>query len=90
MCPNVLWKCLARKRRGNSGEGFGATGFLVQHSCAQNKTPRARFESETYVDQPSPKCCSRKSIDTAGEVENGTEVPYLALGFPGGQNSALI
>ena len=86
----MLWKCQARKRRGNSGKWSWGQELATQDSCAQNKTPRTQFESETYVDQPSPKCCSRKSIDTAGEVENGTEVLYLGLGFPGGQNSALI
>ena len=33
----------------------------------------------TYVDQPSPKCCSRRIIDAVEKVENGTRVLSRAL-----------
>ena len=85
--------CSGSAKPGNAGATLVRVlgpRLATQDSCAQNKTPRTRFESETYVDQPSPKCCSRRSIDTAGEVENGTEVLYLGHGFLRGQNSVLI
>ncbi len=40
----------------------------------KTKRPRLDLSLGTFVDQPSPKCCSRKSIDSQARVENGTSV----------------
>jgi hypothetical protein len=45
---------------------------------AQNKTPQTRMSHGTYVDQPSPKCCSRTTVLAALKWGNGSSVPYMA------------
>jgi hypothetical protein len=47
-------------------------------SRAQNKTPQTRSSRGTYVDQPSPKCCSIESIGERRELVNGTQVLYAS------------
>ena|ERR1700730_17781615 len=47
-------------------------------STKQN-APGLDLSLGTYVDQPSPKCCSRRIIDAVEKVENGTRVPSRAL-----------
>jgi hypothetical protein len=49
---------------------WGNAGVLAR----KTKRPRLDLSLGTYVDQPSPKCCSRRSIGGDGKVENGTGV----------------
>src|SRR5271165_2463591 len=45
---------------------------------AQNKTPQTQLSHGTYVDQPSPKCCSRITLRPTRNWVNGPTVPYPA------------
>jgi hypothetical protein len=53
-------------------------GAAPTKSCAQNKTPRAQFESWAPVDQPSPKCCSRTTLSLSPKTVNGSLVLWPA------------
>src|SRR3974390_57061 len=62
------------KSRGFAEKPGRSMGFSVQ-----NKTPPARLERGTYVDQPSPKCCSRRRLNVPGKSVNGPGVLYPEL-----------
>jgi hypothetical protein len=55
----------------NSGENPLRSTRHLEH---KTKRPRLDLSLGTYVDQPSPKCCSRRIIDAVEKVENGTRV----------------
>ena len=56
--------------------GLGRLSILLTYllTLAQNKTPQTRLSRGTYVDQPSPKCCSIRSIGEGLVLVNGTLV----------------
>src|SRR5580693_9065840 len=43
--------------------------------CVQNKTPQTHSSHGTLVDQPSPKCCSRRRLNRSRSWGNGSSVP---------------
>jgi hypothetical protein len=45
--------------------------------AAKQNAPRLNLSPGTYVDQPSPKCCSRTRLRLFGKLENGPFVPCL-------------
>jgi hypothetical protein len=44
----------------------------------KTKRPGLGLSRGTFVDQPSPKCCSRRSIRVGWQTVNGTLVPGVA------------
>src|ERR1700685_1400357 len=51
-------------------------GALYCENSAQNKTPQTQSSHGTLVDQPSPKCCSRRRLKQGPKAVNGPVVPY--------------
>src|SRR5208283_1762471 len=44
----------------------------------KTKRPRLSLSLGTSVDQPSPKCCSRTTLNVTPNPVNGSPVPYMA------------
>jgi hypothetical protein len=44
----------------------------------KTKRPRLGLSRGTYVDQPSPKCCSMTILDSVAAMRNGSNVPHEA------------
>src|ERR1017187_10573886 len=63
-----------------STSDWGNPGVLAR----KTKRPRLDLSLGTYVAQPSPKGCSRRSIGGGGEVENGTGMVCPGTGGLGG------
>jgi hypothetical protein len=66
-----------RRKGGGLGEGGPAIAGGLKHldngKCSgKTKRPRLDLSRGTFVDQPSPKCCSRTRVRLGEREENGT------------------
>src|SRR5450755_1385031 len=78
-CGNVPWEWRVLRLRCGPDRGARKT-----------KRPRLSLRLGTYVDQPSPKCCSRRSIDAAAQPGNGPIVPCLVHHLGGRVFSSVL
>ncbi len=54
-------------------------GWQKYRFTRKTKRPRLGLSHGTYVDQPSPKCCSRTTLRMPQESGNGSDVLCMAL-----------